>query len=197
MPQRLSFARALPALIAFCALPGCGGDPTPPPAPAPITWSACPEAYVDAECATISMPLDHDHPEGQKLDLLVARRLSGKAGAPQFWMLNGGPGSSGQDFFYGMVDTFAQAMPDVDIYVPDHRGTGSSGYLGCAAEDPASPGGNLIIAEEWPACAEQVKKERAAELPFLSATAAAKDLGALIERTRAPEQQVFVYGLSY
>jgi pimeloyl-ACP methyl ester carboxylesterase len=197
MAQHLPLARALAVLVPLCALPACGGDPAPPDQPAPITWGACPEAYAGAECATVSMPLDHDHPEGRKLDLLVARKLSGKPGAPQLWMLNGGPGSSGQDFFYGMVDTFAQAMPGVDIYVPDHRGTGSSGYLGCAGEDPASPGGNLITAEEWPACAEQVKKERAADLPFLTVTAAARDVGALIERTRASGQQVFVYGLSY
>ncbi|AKT41149.1 alpha/beta hydrolase [Chondromyces crocatus] len=170
---------------------GQGGDDVP------IVWGPCPETYAEAECALVPLPLDHDHPEGPTLDVFVARRLSGNPDAAQLWMLQGGPGSSGESFFFGMVDRFASLMPDVDLYIPDHRGTGRSAYLGCDAEDAASPGGQLILAEEWPACAAQVASERATELPFLTVTSAARDLGTLVERTRAPGQPVFVYGLSY
>ncbi|EYF01914.1 alpha/beta hydrolase [Chondromyces apiculatus] len=176
---------------------GAGGSGGEGGQSAPIVWGPCPESYVDAECATVPMPLDHDHPEGATIDIFVARRLSGQPDAPQLWMLEGGPGSSGEAFFYGAVDRFAALMPGVDLYVPDHRGTGRSGHLACDGEDPASPGGNLIVAEEWPACAAQVATERAADLPFLDVTSAARDLGALIARASAPDQPVLLYGLSY
>jgi hypothetical protein len=47
----------------------------------------------------------------------------------QLWMLEGGPGLSG----IGLVSTTEQfivkGLPDLDVYMPDHRGTGRSHFI--------------------------------------------------------------------
>jgi pimeloyl-ACP methyl ester carboxylesterase len=168
----------------------------------PVAWGPCPEetGYTvepGNECATIDVPLDHEDPQGETIPLFVARRLSGKAGAPQLWLLDGGPGSSGEDFFWGLVGQLAQALPDVDIYVPAHRGTGRSAGLTCAGEAHGTPRDVELSPEEWKACSEELTAKWGKKLAFFNTTSAAKDTGLVIDRVRAPDQKVFLYGLSY
>ena len=168
----------------------------------PVVWGPCPAdtgytAEGGHECATIDVPLDHDNPEGETIPLFVARQLSGTAGAPQLWLLDGGPGSSGEDLFWGLIDQFAQAMPGVDLYVPAHRGTGRSAGLTCSGEAHGTPRDVELSPEEWKACQEELTAKWGKKLGFFNTTSAAKDLGLAIGRTHAPDQKVFVYGLSY
>jgi pimeloyl-ACP methyl ester carboxylesterase len=203
------------ALITASLAAGCGGGENPGITTGsstgdhvdggvtkPVSWGECPAdtgytAEPGSECATVDVPLDHDAPEGETISLFVARRLSGKPNAPQLWLLDGGPGSSGEDIFWGLIDQFAQAMPDVDLYVPAHRGTGRSAGLVCTGEAHGTPRDVELSPEEWKACADEVTAKWGKKLAFFNATSAAKDLGQLVDRTRAPDQKVFLYGLSY
>jgi pimeloyl-ACP methyl ester carboxylesterase len=171
---------------------GGAADAPPDAAPPALVWGPCPERFRD-ECATIAMPLDHAHPEGETIDVLISRR---GPGSRQLWLLQGGPGGSAERFF-GLHDFLAMVDPELEVYTIEHRGVGESTRLGCGSERPGSRGGVRIVSEEWASCRDDVVAEWGDRLDFFSTTGAAHDLARAIELTRRPEQSVFVYGGSY
>jgi pimeloyl-ACP methyl ester carboxylesterase len=113
------------------------------------------------------------------------------------WLVPGGPGYAGSRI-EGFALRLHDADPGLDVYIPDHRGAGRSTWLGCATEESdMSPGGGEITKQEWPACFASLKATWGDGLAAFNTTEAANDLGSLIERTRAPNDSVFVYGVSY
>lgn len=108
--------------------------PQPPddpaaPIPPPLTWEPCGSGL---ECATLAVPLDHDDPQGRRIDLAVARRPvadpDDRIGT--LFVNPGGPGASGIDHLrHGgpggrLADRF-------DVVAWDPRGTGGSTRLDC------------------------------------------------------------------
>ena len=187
-----------------------GGGPTPdapdaavdgPSAPEPISWSTCPlhteGGTPSAECATVPVPLRASEPNGETIEVFVKRfrPANGKA-SRALWMLQGGPGGSGY-VFEGISKAIATKYPDVEFYIPDHRGTGKSTKLTCTAQAPGSEGGIGIAPSEWPACLAENQQWWGEKLSAFSTTNAANDIGVLIDRTRREGQPVFVYGVSY
>lgn len=162
-----------------------------------IAWAPCPEDYL-TECASVEMPADWASEGSRTIPVLAARTLAKSgAGKMQLWLLQGGPGGSG-NVFKGFVEAYADYLPDVDFYVLEHRGVGESTRLGCAAEeDPTSEGGASISASEWPSCLETLKTTWGDDLAGFTTSNDARDLQRFIELTREPEKQVFVYGASY
>ena len=200
--------------IAACAdeAPSSSSGPPPPSTapdagpdadagPAPIAWTTCPlhteGGTPSAECATVPLPLRASEPGGETIDVFVKRFRpeNGKA-ARALWMLQGGPGGSGY-VFEGIAKAIATKYPDVEFYIPDHRGTGKSTKLTCAAQTPQSEGSIGIAPSEWPACLAENQQRWGDKLAAFSTTNAANDIGLLIERTRREGQPVFVYGVSY
>lgn len=151
-----------------------------------------------AECATTQTPLDPNKPNGEQISMFVKRyRAPGGKGLRQLWMLQGGPGASGYAF-EGMAEAIATKYPDVDFYMPDHRGTGRSNKLDCgAAETTESEGGIAITPAEWPTCLELVRTKYKEQLAHFTTTNAANDIGVLIRRLQQPGVPAFVYGVSY
>jgi pimeloyl-ACP methyl ester carboxylesterase len=179
---------------------GTGGGPPIEPA---IAWSACP-LYVDqpdgvqAECATIDVPLRWSEPDGPSIGIFV-QRLSGTAGTirGQLWLLEGGPGGSGADFDSWMEELRA-LDPGLDLYAVDHRGVGRSARLSCAEQETESSDWGVSVSPgEAPACRDAVQAAWGDDLDEFTTTAAARDLGRLIEVAAQPEQDVLVYGVSY
>jgi pimeloyl-ACP methyl ester carboxylesterase len=168
----------------------------------PLPWVACPlHSEGDgpmAECATVKTPLDPKRPDGPSIDVFVKRfKPAGGKSLRQVWMLQGGPGGSGY-VFENLAEQIATKFPDIDYYMPDHRGTGKSTRLGCPTQEAEGTEEGINISEaEWPACLADVQAKEGARLPFFTATNAANDLGLLIERARQPGQATFVYGVSY
>lgn len=164
---------------------------------APITWAACPTDFA-SECAWVPLPIDHKNPRSKALPIFVSRRpASSRHATGQLWLLQGGPGGSG-NIFGSLTETLSELLPTFDLYVLEHRGVGESARLGCDSyENPLSDDGFEIADDEWPACTEEVKDQWGESLAYFSTTQDAYDLGALIKRTRAPGQQAFVYGVSY
>lgn len=193
-------------IAAGCAGPGGEGESPPGSAAAEhraaVAWGPCPEEslyawYPDAECATIPMPLDHRDPSAGTFGYFVARKRSGAPHAPALWLIDGGPGSSGEDFFYGLVDEFNAAIPEADLYIPAHRGTGRSAGLVCSGEAWGTPRDTELSPEEWQSCAAEVTAQWGDKLALFNMTQAADDIGDAVTRLREPGQEVFVYGLSY
>lgn len=193
-----------------------GLPPPPPPrdaspprddagAPTSLAFRRCDGAFgaramgVNVHCATIEAPLFWEHPDGRTIELAIERILPPVARVrAQLWMLQGGPGGSSLEL-ETMAPLFQQWFPDVEILLVDHRGVGLSTRLGCALEESmASPGGTAITDDEWDTCLESVRAAFSPEeLAGFSTTAAARDLGELIERARRDDVPVFVYGVSY
>ncbi len=160
-------------------------------------FGPCPAGYVN-ECATLQVPLNHADPSGETIDLFIARQRSATPATRQLWLLSGGPGQGGY-IFEGLVPLLAESLPETDIYVIDHRGTGSSHRLTCAAQEgPESFGGYVLPAEGVPGClAELETKGDLARLPYFTTAQSASDLLFAIRATRSADQQVHVFGASY
>ena len=168
-------------------------------------WHECgantsdPLGWPKAECVTLDAPADWAHPDGPTIELFVKRYPATSPPARgALWLLQGGPGGSGAGLEpYGQM--MQAAVPDLDVYLLDHRGTGRSSRLGCAAEDAATPGGVDITPDEWPACVDELTATWGELLPLFDTTQAAHDVGQLIDLLGDPATgpEVYVYGASY
>ena len=168
----------------------------------PLAWEACP-LYVDqpngtqAECALLDVPLRWSEPEGQTIGVFV-QRLRGTAETirGQVWLLEGGPGGSGADWDASM-EGMRELDPTLDYYAVDHRGVGRSARLGCPQEDEGTVGGTAIVPGEVEDCLGALQTQWGDGLAEFSATAAARDLGALLDAAAQPGQSAFIIGVSY
>jgi pimeloyl-ACP methyl ester carboxylesterase len=176
---------------------GSGGG-----AGAAALWSACELAAGSndglAECASVDLPRDYAQPQGPSFPVLVKRLTASLPARGQVWLLHGGPGGSGVEDFQILTRKLYEQHPDLDFYTLDHRGVGGSGRLTCQAEESASSAGGAAITDgEWPSCIASLKAERGEDLPHITTTNSARDVGTLIERFRAHGGDVFVWGGSY
>ncbi len=203
----------LATALTFIALSGCGpGSPSSNDGgtdsgndggislPAP-TWSTCPlmtgGTDTDAECSQAQVPLDWTKPSGQPLAYFVKRyRPKNVTTNADLWMIAGGPGAAGESF-----EAFAKAIAEaghVDVYMPDHRGTGRSGRLSCAtAEQKGTPLDYGISTDEMKQCLAAAGPDVATTLAGFTPSNAARDIGWMVSQTRVTGRPVYVYGVSY
>jgi pimeloyl-ACP methyl ester carboxylesterase len=187
-------------VLAYMAAAGCGDSKEEEEAYIPVAeWKTCPSPFNQMdECSTLKMPYDLGNVEGEKLDVFVARKKAAGVARGQVWLLQGGPGGTGAVFAARFddeqteVERIAEAVPDVDIYVIEHRGVGLSTRLTC----PRQPGADGPP-EGLEECINALKVSWGPKLPYFSSQAAARDLAAAIDATRAAGQKAFVYGVSY
>ncbi|MEJ7730749.1 MAG: alpha/beta fold hydrolase [Polyangiaceae bacterium] len=182
--------------------PGGGGGAGGGPPVQALVWEACP-LYLDqpdgiqAECAVLDVPLRWSEPDGETIGIFV-QRLRGTADTirGQVWLLEGGPGGSGADWD-SFMETLRGLDPTLDYYTVDHRGVGRSARLGCPQEGENTAGGTAITAAETEGCRDALVRQWGDGLAEFSTTAAARDLGALIDAGAQPGQAAFVIGVSY
>ncbi|MEU5778085.1 alpha/beta fold hydrolase [Streptomyces venezuelae] len=75
-----------------------------------------------------SVPLDHDDPTGERIEIFAREAVSAsRGGADRPWLvyLQGGPGF-GATRFHGAESWLARALQDYRVLLVDQRGTGSS-----------------------------------------------------------------------
>ena len=166
-------------------------SPAPSPAPPPerpkpgddLGWSGCDDG---AQCATAAVPLRWEAPGDGAIELWV-KRYPARRSSGQLWLLQGGPGGAAEGL-ESYVPMFRAAAPTLDIYLTDHRGVGHSTRLGCGVWS-----GDAISER----CIRSVLREWGDDLSAFTPTAAAYDLGHLVDRVRGPGDRAFIYGVSY
>lgn len=109
---------------------------TPDTASGGIAWSPCVE-NPDLDCATVSMPVDHQQPHGEQFGMAVIRaRATGRAPRIGVLVTNpGGPGLSGVNFLLGGValqaPIIARLREHFDVVSFDPRGVERSRAVAC------------------------------------------------------------------
>jgi pimeloyl-ACP methyl ester carboxylesterase len=129
-------ALALTGLAAALPVDGAEahGHPRPVPVPA-LSWQDCGDGV---QCATATVPLDHDRPHGATIELAVARRPATDPAhrIGSLFVNNGGPGNSVLDFVRGDAQQVvpADVRARFDIVGFDPRGVGQSTPVRCFAD---------------------------------------------------------------
>lgn len=116
--------------------PGVAASGTDVPAP---EWGPCPDdvvtTVVTLECATVPVPLDHDEPEGEQIELMISKLASPTPEKRRGILLldQGGPGQSGLAFADTLVSAGmpATVLEKYDLISMDTRGVGHSAPVGC------------------------------------------------------------------
>ncbi|HEV8549708.1 MAG TPA: hypothetical protein VGQ57_11785, partial [Polyangiaceae bacterium] len=105
----------------------------PGPPEAKLEFGSCPADLPGEakgrDCAVTEVPLRWDEPSGRRIELLVARYPSATPGGGQLWLLDGGPGNTGATYMLPAILRLYTSL-GLDVYVPQHRGTGHSTPLG-------------------------------------------------------------------
>lgn len=189
-------------LVLAMSVAACGdsNEPNDPinEDPPLLSWGDCPAGFV-TECAYASVPLDYGAPD-TRIDVLVSRRPAQEQPArAQLWLVTGGPGNSAYHFStMGIHDQLADALPDTDVYVIEHRGVGYSSQLTCPEQQTdASPGGSEVTADEIAACVEHLNEVHGGGLDSFTVSNAARDIQHVLELVRTDGIPQYVYGVSY
>ncbi|BCJ49396.1 alpha/beta hydrolase [Actinoplanes sp. NBRC 14428] len=167
-------------------------------------WGACERASATVQCARVTVPVDWAAPQGQTIDLAVARSAGGTGGP---LVLNpGGPGLSGVNFLIrGEQELRGDGLAAYDLISWDPRGSGRSAPLTCpddataamekADASPDTPAEARAFDE---AAARWARACRAASGPVfdhMDAGSTARDLDVLRAVTGAPKLNYL--GISY
>jgi pimeloyl-ACP methyl ester carboxylesterase len=92
----------------------------------------CPEG---AQCATLTVPLDHSGRTAGTIPLAYAKVPATGTRTGTIVLLNGGPGQSAIDLTKGIADQLEDVRDSYDVVTVDQRGTGASGAVECELPD--------------------------------------------------------------
>ncbi|MEU6219379.1 alpha/beta hydrolase [Streptomyces sp. NPDC047022] len=169
-------------------------------------WKQCgTAAYPTLQCASVAVPLDYSHPEGQQITLALSR-VPHTAPAYQGPLLvnPGGPGGSGLN----LAGFVASALPkDVaaqyDVIGFDPRGVGKStpalnckpGHFNPVRPDsvPLLPSLESANLERVASFAEACATKYASVLPYINTISAVRDMDAIRQALDAPKMNYFGY----
>ena len=174
-----------------------------------LDWTSCggrAGELIDLECATLMVPLDYAAPDGEMIDVAVARTTTAtddqRIGSLVF--NPGGPGGSGIEF---LTNAAALVPPELaerfDLVSFDPRGVGASTAIDCEAEfdDDVSllaagddAGWEALVAEAQ-GRADTCTADTMALEPYVGTNSAARDLDAL--RDALGDDQLSYVGFSY
>ena len=181
------------------------------PSTGTIDWGTCTdEKATDAalECATMTVPLDYDHPDGKSIDIALVRTpaTKGRQGAVLF--NPGGPGASGFDPI-AVNGTYIQSklgLEHFDIIGFDPRGVDRSGGLACVDatfqdahlyldDTPDTPAEQKLLDESDTAFEDACVAKYSDTLKFYSTANTARDMDRI--RAGLGDQQLSYLGISY
>lgn len=151
---------------------------------------------IAAECGTLTVPLDPQVPDGEQIELFIARipALSAQAPTDAFTVIAGGPGAASTEFYVSQEGAFSRIRRDRDIVLVDQRGTGRSNPLDCA-----EPPEDLDVVEYSAELVRQASRQCLSSLDadprFFTTSVAVDDLDQL--REALGYTQLNVYGVSY
>ena len=167
-------------------------------------WSGCGNGW---ECATLTVPLDYDDPNGPTMDIAISRRPAGNSGERIGILLTnpGGPGGEGIGYARSWARTLDSDITDrFDIIGFDPRGVGASEPLQCGQNVvdllgvDQSPNTEadfdefFAVAEEF---AGDCQEKKGDILPHLGTRNVARDMDEI--RKALGEEQITYVGYSY
>jgi len=191
----------LPVLI----LGGCSedGESSPSKFSIEVSFESCDNVVSQPEhdestsqfnCGSLQLPLDWNDRSGKKIDYFVRHLPARQAKRAQLWILPGGPGIAGDDYETALA--LMERLPDTEIYLPDHRGTGRSDFLACTQEQSQQNFSDDDFGDEE--CLTYLLETwDTSELAQFNVTQAAEDIGQLINHFNPDGDEVYVYGSSY
>ncbi|MGW2250540.1 alpha/beta hydrolase [Kitasatospora sp. NPDC001660] len=140
-----SAAGAALVFTVLTALPAAAADNGP-------VWTAC-QGTVDPrqQCATVTVPLDYDDPDGEQITIAVSRIPAADPGLRHGVLLTipGGPGGSGLNLPSSAAKHLPQSVLDrFDLVGFDPRGVGSSTPVSCGLDTPDLA---MVKLRPWPA----------------------------------------------
>ena len=127
---------AIPFIALLLLAPGLPARAALDETPCRLLQESLPAAF--GECATLTVPLDYEDPDGAMLELFVARipALTANPAPDPLVLINGGPGGSAVDLYLQLRNAFEPIRRERDIVLLDQRGTGRSLLgLDCALSD--------------------------------------------------------------
>ncbi len=175
-----------------------------------LDWGECatgsPAPGVDLECATLDVPRDYDAPDGDTIEIAVARVATAEPGERIGSLVfnPGGPGGSGIDF----LTAAALLVPDdiaehFDLVSFDPRGVGASTAVDCDIRiddnvtllDEGDDTGWQELVEEAESLPDECGAAAMDLAPLVGTNNAARDLDRL--REALGDEQLSYVGFSY
>ena len=195
---------AASALLAACAAPADGPDVRGLQYGrlgfSPCALSVPRVEAVEAQCATLRVPENHDAPQGRQIALAIAWvPAKGEAEADPIVMIAGGPGQSALESYPMVHDAFADARRNRHVILVDARGTGGSHPLKCLDRE----GKNAVMeqADETPGAARafaqrcRERLEKTSDLRYYTTADHVRDLD--LVRGKLGATQLNLVGISY
>lgn len=199
-------------LLALLFLSAClPMESTPPPTKSTTILEnlggvPCPDS--DFTCVSLTVPLDHTHPDDGRTTQVVFGILPATGERKgMFVTVTGGPGTAGLMSADGYTAAFEPGIPEnFDIVFFDQRGVGLSGGLQCAQAatafylsdwDATTPAGEQSMAANSQTFALNCVAEMGDPgiLPYLGTSQAIEDLESF--RQAMGDDQIWLYGESY
>lgn len=155
---------------------------------------------VEAWCASLEVPENHDAPEGRKIELALALiTTDGQAQPDPIVMIAGGPGQSALESYPLMHRAFADTLRSRNVLLMDARGTGRSHPLKCADDEGLSAvmEAQQETAEAARAFAERCRDElsKIADLRYYTTSDHIRDLD--LVRAKLGVSRLNLMGISY
>ncbi|MEU8461221.1 alpha/beta hydrolase [Streptomyces sp. NPDC029003] len=203
-------AAALASPVTAAPVPAPAAPAAAPASPAAraVAWTGCATPrYPTLQCASLKVPLDHDHPAGRQISLALTRVPHTSATFQGPLLVNpGGPGGSGRSLAGFVAATLPKDVAgQYDVIGFDPRGVGKSEpALDCGAGhfapvrpdsvplDTATEQANL---ERVRSFAESCQSKHADVLPYVGTVSAARDLEVL--RASLGAERLSYFGYSY
>ncbi len=154
---------------------------------------------IEAQCATLDAPENHDAPKGRKIQLAVALIPAKNATQPDpVVIIAGGPGQAILDAYPMLHDALEDVRRSRNILLMDARGTGGSHLLQCDELSAMADGGalepGLEQLRDWATrCRDRLAKT--SDLRYYTTTDHIRDLDLL--RTKVGVDAFNLVGISY
>ncbi|WP_303880184.1 alpha/beta fold hydrolase [Actinomyces oris] len=108
-----------------------------------LTWTDCPDGATGTafQCATVTVPLDYDHPQGKTITVAL-KKLPSTSSSPRgsVFLNPGGPGGSGISLINAQAGLYTSGglsgvLENYDVIGFDPRGIGQSTPITCWSPD--------------------------------------------------------------